>query len=242
MHHTAYEIGALFFQAYGQPGTRVLDVGSYDVNGTLRPAAPAGCRYVGLDIAEGPGVDVVLTDPETFPFEDGSFDMVVSTSCFEHDPLYWLSFMEMVRVVRPGGTLYVNAPSNGVYHAFPLDCWRFYPDAGLALVRWARLRGHDLRLQESFIASRKHLGPDFNDCALIFSKGEIPAPPVRVAHQLPGCSNVRLGDNPDALLNPSVLNEDDRLLIARDEEIKALRARVAALEAQLVGAPVAGPG
>jgi SAM-dependent methyltransferase len=238
MHPTAYEIGTLFFQVYGQPGMRVLDVGSYDVNGTLRWAAPEGCRYVGLDIAEGPGVDVVLTDPERFPFEDASFDLVVSTSCFEHDPLFWLTFLEMVRVVRPGGVIYVNAPSNGVYHAYPLDCWRFYPDAGLALVRWAQRRGHDLRLQESLTASRKHLDPDFNDYVLICSKGEIPRPPLRVAHQLQGCSNVRLGDDPDTLLSPSVCNEDDRLLIARGEEIKALRARVAELEARLAGTPV----
>jgi hypothetical protein len=38
-------------------------------------------------------------------------------------------------VLRPGGLLYVNAPSGGEYHAWPVDCYRFYDDAWGALAR-----------------------------------------------------------------------------------------------------------
>jgi hypothetical protein len=44
----------------------------------------------------------------------------------------------MARVVKSGGFIYLNAPSNGYVHNHPLDIWRFYPDAGIALEKWAK--------------------------------------------------------------------------------------------------------
>jgi len=41
---------------------------------------------------------------------------------FEHDVMFWESFLELVRVLRPGGLLYLNAPSNTAFHRYPLDC------------------------------------------------------------------------------------------------------------------------
>lgn len=40
------------------------------------------------------------------PFGDGAFDAVVASSVFEHDVAFWITFREMCRVVRPGGTIY----------------------------------------------------------------------------------------------------------------------------------------
>jgi SAM-dependent methyltransferase len=153
----------------------ILDVGSADVNGTLRDCAPPGCVYLGVDVAAGPGVDIVLEDVYRFPFSDGYFDRLVCTSCLEHDQLFWLTFLEMVRVVRPNGYIYVNAPSNGDYHAYPFDNWRFYPDSALALSAWAKRNGQELALVESFIARRRR--DQWNDCVMVFFRGaenEIP--------------------------------------------------------------------
>jgi SAM-dependent methyltransferase len=153
MHDTASLTGEAFLRLYGAqfgPGRRILDVGSRDVNGTLRPYAGNDVEYVGVDVEPGPGVDVVLEDPYQLPFPDASFDLVLSTSCLEHDPLFWLTFDEMARVARIGGFLYMSAPVQGEVHRHPVDCWRFYPDAGIALVVWAGHCGHPLRLVESF--------------------------------------------------------------------------------------------
>jgi SAM-dependent methyltransferase len=68
------------------------------------------------------------------PFADGSVDVVLSSSCFEHSEFFWLLFLEILRVLRPEGLFYLNAPSNGPFHRYPVDCWRFYPDSGNALV------------------------------------------------------------------------------------------------------------
>jgi SAM-dependent methyltransferase len=173
MHDTASDLGSLFFATYLDSSARlVLDVGSMDVNGSLRDHAPPTCMYVGIDLSPGPGVDLVLDNPYTYPFRDEYFDAIVSTSCFEHDQLFWLSFIEMIRVTKPGGYIYINCPSNGGYHGYPFDNWRFYPDAGLALEAWAKYQNKPITLVESFIAYRKIDEWDqWNDCVMVFFKG-----------------------------------------------------------------------
>jgi SAM-dependent methyltransferase len=47
--------------------------------------------------------------------------------------------MEMVRTLRPGGYIFLIAPSRGHEHRFPLDCWRFYPDGYRALAEYGQV-------------------------------------------------------------------------------------------------------
>ena len=119
MHVTAYKNCAEFAHKYCHKGMRVLDVGSMNVNGTVKPIFE-GCDYVGMDIEEGSNVDVVQ-EPWVFPFKDNSFDCVVSTSCLEHDPKFWVTVKEMMRVSK--GLIYINVPSAQSYHAYPVP-WR----------------------------------------------------------------------------------------------------------------------
>lgn len=170
MHPTAMDNGRRFFATYldASAPALILDIGSQDINGSLRQAAPAGARYVGLDFAAGRGVDRVLDDPYRLPFDDGVADAVVSSSCFEHVDMFWLTFNEILRVLRPGGLFYLNAPSNGAFHRYPVDCWRFYPDAGDALVRWGERSGYRPALLESF-TTYQHLDI-WNDFVAVFVK------------------------------------------------------------------------
>jgi SAM-dependent methyltransferase len=174
MHDTAYEIGELFFQSYVSAGNFILDVGSMDINGSLHDFRPEGSGYVGVDLAAGKGVDVVIKTNSQLPFAKEVFDIVVSTSCFEHDMMFWLTFLEMCRVLKEGGYLYLNAPSRGAYHQYPIDAWRFFPDAGIALRDWARLNMHDVELLESFVTENKR--DIWNDCVMIFGKNSERAP------------------------------------------------------------------
>jgi len=163
MHQTARENFVRFLNRYhGQIFAvgkipRFLDVGSYNVNGTLKEdlvkhAQARGVRfeYVGMDMAAGPNVDVVSTG-DVFPFADGSFDVVISSSCFEHDPCFWMTFKQMVRVLRRTGLMYIQAPAATPYHAYPIDCWRFFEDSWKALEKWCQ---DDVRLNESYIDPR----------------------------------------------------------------------------------------
>lgn len=70
MHDTAMKHGELFFDTYSKifPNGRILEIGSQDVNGSLRQVAPLGLEYIGADFVVAKGVDVVLEDPYNLPF------------------------------------------------------------------------------------------------------------------------------------------------------------------------------
>jgi SAM-dependent methyltransferase len=114
----------------------VVDIGSYDVNGSYRALFDAPqWNYVGVDLEAGPGVDVVLASPYRLPFASGSVDLVISGQAFEHVEYFWLMWMEMLRLLKPGGRIFLIAPSRGPEHRYPQDCWRFYPDGYRALAK-----------------------------------------------------------------------------------------------------------
>jgi SAM-dependent methyltransferase len=148
--------GECFFNAYARndkPIT-IVEIGSRIVEGeaSLRDVAPAAVNYIGLDFDAGEGVDIVLTDPYHYPLDDASVDVAVTTSCFEHADFFWLSFLEILRVLKDDGICYINAPSSGPFHRYPVDNWRFYPDAGHALANWGMHNNYrDCCVLESYI-------------------------------------------------------------------------------------------
>ena len=113
-------------------GRDVLEVGAYDVNGSIRPHAEslAPRSYIGVDIAEGPRVDRVLDATrliETFGRE--SFDVVVTTEMVEHVRDWRTVMANLKGVLRPGGHLLVTTRSAGFpYHGWPYDFWRYEPE------------------------------------------------------------------------------------------------------------------
>ena len=143
MHIESFQEMAHLVRTYLKPEQplRVLDVGSYDINGTYRPLFDhPGWRYEGADIDPGPNVDFVLDDPYRWSLADNSYDLVISGQAFEHIQFFWLTWMEMVRVVKPGGLIFLLAPSTGPEHRHPVDCWRFYRDGIHALGQYAGVR------------------------------------------------------------------------------------------------------
>lgn len=118
----------------------VMDIGSYDVNGSYKQFFDApGWTYTGVDLAAGPNVDVVLSSPYRLPFQSHSVDVIVSGQAFEHIEFFWLTWLEMTRVLKPGGLIFLVAPSRGPEHRYPQDCWRFYPDGYRALASFGGL-------------------------------------------------------------------------------------------------------
>lgn len=116
----------------------VVDVGGADVNGSYRDVfSDKRFDYFAVDLAQGDGVQIVLEDPNRLPIDDRSVDILVSGQMLEHCEFFWLAFSEMVRVVKPGGFIFLIAPSAGPEHRYPVDCYRFYPDAYRALARYA---------------------------------------------------------------------------------------------------------
>ena len=172
MHDTAMLIGQKFFETYmaGAQGQSIVDIGAQDVNGSLRSVAPPGNPYTGIDFAEGKGVDVILTDPYKFPFETGTFDVAVCSNCLEHSEFFWLTFMEILRILKPSGLLFMTVPANASVHRYPVDCWRFYPDSGMALRNWARRSGVNTALLESFTG--RQMEGLMNDFTAVYVKDQ----------------------------------------------------------------------
>jgi SAM-dependent methyltransferase len=128
-----YAVGErLVAAAQVRPGETVLDVACGTGNATL-PAARAGGRVTGLDLTPellavarrradeaGIGVDLLEGDAEDLPFDDGSFDVVVSSFGCMFAPRHEVVADELVRVLRPGGRLGIVAwtPEGAIGHFF----------------------------------------------------------------------------------------------------------------------------
>jgi SAM-dependent methyltransferase len=92
-------------------GRRVLEVGSLDINGSIRSAFEA-CDYTGADLAPGPGVDIACPG-QMLAFPSQHFDVSLSCECFEHNP-YWVeTWANMLRMTRPGGLLLMSCATTG---------------------------------------------------------------------------------------------------------------------------------
>ena len=149
-------------------GSRVADNAPINNRNSLRGFCPIGSNVIGLDFEPGFGVDIVLEDPYNFPLPNGSFDVAISSSCFEHSDFFWLTFQEMVRVTRNGGLIYICVPSSPfLHHPHPVDNWRFQADAGRALALWAQRQGYNCELLESYI----QVGGGWHDFCAIFLVG-----------------------------------------------------------------------
>ncbi len=90
----------------------VLDIGS----GPER----LGKEFINVDVFPFPEVNIVANATE-LPFKDNSVDAAVSESMFEHVPDAYIVAKEMVRIIKPGGYIYVSAPFIHPYHASPDD-------------------------------------------------------------------------------------------------------------------------
>jgi 2-polyprenyl-3-methyl-5-hydroxy-6-metoxy-1,4-benzoquinol methylase len=141
MHQPSYDLCKIFVADHlAQNATlRVADVGAADVNGTYKPLfARDGWEYVGFDQSPGKNVDVVMT-AETIAERANSFDVVISGQTLEHVRMPWVWIHDVKALAKPGGLIWIIAPNTFQYHAYPLDCWRVFPDGLEALFEWAEL-------------------------------------------------------------------------------------------------------
>ncbi len=160
-------------------GSRVLEVGSLDVSGTVRRLFDR-CDYTGLDVAPGPGVDVVCQGQD-FAAPSDSYDTVISCEVMEHNPFWVETFRNMIRLTRPGGLVIMTCaahgrPEHGTARTAPEDSpltvglgWTYYRN----LMPTDFLR-HDL-VPRDFAAYRFYR--NFDSCDLYFAGFKAGAPP-----------------------------------------------------------------
>lgn len=109
---------------------KIIEVGSHDVNGSFRPIIESWgepSEYVGVDIINGPGVDMVCPAEDIVEkFGKESFDVVISTELLEHVRDWRKVIKNIKNICKPNGIILITTRSYGFgYHGYPYDFWRY---------------------------------------------------------------------------------------------------------------------
>jgi SAM-dependent methyltransferase len=151
----------------GKFNGRVLEVGSYNVNGTIREFIPVS---IGTDLREGPGVDMLVSAYSLVAeFGESSFDGVCSADALEHIEDWKTALQQMWDVLKPDGVLLLTManPDKG-RHAYPDDYWRF------PMADFKRLFG------ENKIVGEFYGGPSMGCCVVKTSPLNLDVTPIKV--------------------------------------------------------------
>ena len=198
----------IYLSKFKNKKIKLIEIGSLAVNSSVKSNLGENIDYVGIDIVKGENVDIVLDDPYKFPFEDKSVDVVISISVFEHTEFFWLTYLEILRVLKDDGLFFLNAPSNSKFHRHESDNWRFYPDSSLALQKWGERNNFNPKVLEHF--TNFETGRDiWNDYVSVTIKDKqfINKFPDRIIHSKKNFTNGRLNDS-DEIINYQEVPQD----------------------------------
>ena len=123
----------------------VVEIGARDLNGSVRPLFADAASYTGIDIREGPGVDV-LADGATFVPSEAP-DLVVCTETLEHTDQAHAIVRNVAAMLKAGGRLLITCAthpraSHSGIDGGPLKAGEFYRNVPPAeLVRWVERAG-----------------------------------------------------------------------------------------------------
>ena len=111
-----------------------LEVGSKDYGNTqdIRSLFPES-KYVGVDMEDGPGVDVLLDLTEDFGQIDlrlcgQRFGTIFCLSVLEHCEQPFKMAENLTLLLEPEGQICISAPFSWKIHGYPNDYWRFTPE------------------------------------------------------------------------------------------------------------------
>lgn len=125
------EFGRLQLKEEDIRGKSVIEVGSLDVNGSLRPIVEAlgPGSYLGVDVQTGPGVDLICDANDLLDrFGPERFDVVISCELLEHVRDWRLVINNIKRILAPDGVMLITTRSEGFrFHGYPFDFWRYEP-------------------------------------------------------------------------------------------------------------------
>ena len=113
-------------------GMKILEVGSREVTGQSDARDRfSNAEYIGFDYYPGPNVDVVGDAHKLSQYFGGQkFDLIYSCACFEHFAMPWLVAVEMAKLLKVGGVVFVETHFSFCSHQRP---WHFFQFSDMAL-------------------------------------------------------------------------------------------------------------
>ena len=121
-----YELG-------NKPGMSILEIGSREVTGksTARERF-SRAKYVGFDYYPGNNVDIVGDAHRLSSYFKAAdtFDIVYSSACFEHFAMPWIVALEISKVLKVGGIVFIETHFSFSSHERP---WHFFQFSDMAL-------------------------------------------------------------------------------------------------------------
>jgi len=112
-----------------------LEVGSKDYGTTqdLRSLFSTGNEYVGVDMEDGPGVDIVIDLTGDFKQVDAKlgnkrFGTIFCLSVLEHCEDPFKMAQNLTLLLKPDGKICISVPFSWQIHGYPNDYWRFTPE------------------------------------------------------------------------------------------------------------------
>lgn len=121
-----YEIG-------NKPGMKVLEIGSREVTGSSKARREfARAEYVGFDYYPGDNVDIVGDAHKLSSYfgDEERFDLIYSSACFEHFAMPWVVSVEIAKLLKVGGLVFVETHFSFSSHERP---WHFFQFSDMAL-------------------------------------------------------------------------------------------------------------
>jgi hypothetical protein len=119
-----------------------LDVGSYIPKGKMDKRDLFDGHYTGIDLQEGPGVDVVHDITVRCPTEKYFNNTVFCLDTFEHIDRPWLASKNIEQAMAVGAQIYVSVPFIWRFHGYPNDYWRMTPEGVRVLfekIEWTQM-------------------------------------------------------------------------------------------------------
>jgi SAM-dependent methyltransferase len=109
--------------------SKILEIGSLNVNGSLRAniLKLKPVSYTGVDIVPGKDVDLICNVTNLLKtFRENSFEIVLATELLEH-VFSWKSAVSNIKALcKPNGYILITTRSPGFpYHCYPNDYWRY---------------------------------------------------------------------------------------------------------------------
>ena len=114
-------------------GMRILEIGSREVTEVSNARKEFNySKYIGFDYYPGKNVDVVGDAHKLSSYFEGEekFDIIYSSACFEHFAMPWIVAIEISKLLKVGGIVFIETHFSYSSHERP---WHFFQFSDMAL-------------------------------------------------------------------------------------------------------------